>query len=229
MAKDRYGLWSPHRDSPHVLEFQSLLSYRRNEPWVWHNSPAAASWWVVDGAYRDIATITELLRTERALESGNILTHGAILANDWTSVSHPIWTFFKIPLRAQLIYNWVDSAQKRMGTAVAPFHKHMFRLRRWPNMSRYARELDTVQSMNLTMACTHALKQHVGYTELVTLVGAANSKIVDSLLCDALQDGILELSASQATVPARPAPPPANPASNHKGWSLVRRLIEKFS
>jgi hypothetical protein len=235
MAKDRYGLWSPHRDSSDVLTFRALLSLRPDEPWTWHNSPEFATWWVIDGSRPDVAVITEMLRAERAREATNGITHGAILANDWTSVSHPIWTFFKVPLKTQLIYNWVDSTMKRMGPAATSFRGKNFRLRRWPNMSRYSRFLDTAQSMSLIMACAQALKNRIAYNEMLTMVGGDSSTVVDSLLSDALQDGILELDKVEIPEPSvvgitSPAcASRSSTMSNSKGWSLVRRLIEKFS
>lgn len=229
MAKDRYGLWSPHRDSPHVLAFQSLLSDRLNESWVWYNDPSAAAWWIVDGARYDIANVTEMLRSERAHDATYGATHGAILADDWTSVSHPIWTFFKVPLKTQLVYNWVDTIHKRTMPVASSFRGQKFRLRRWPNMSRYSHQLNTAQSMSLTVACAQALQNRMAYAEMIALAGINNSTIVDSLLRDALQDGILELSKADATDAPHPAPPPPNPVSSPKRWSLVRRLIEKFS
>lgn len=235
MAKDRYGLWSPHRDSSNVSAFQSLLSQRLNESWVWYSDPSAATWWIVDGARSDVAAVTEMLRAERTRESTNGITHGAILATDWTSVSHPIWTFFKVPLKTQLVYNWVDAVQKRMNPMMTSFRGQKFRLRRWPNMSRYSHNLNTAQSMSLTVACAQALKSRMAYTDMIMLVGIDNSMVIDSLLRDALQDGILELSKADAIETARPPSsslsslPSPNPTSNHKGWSLVRRLIEKFT
>jgi hypothetical protein len=226
VAKDRYGLWSPHRDSRSVLSFKSMLGLRPQEVWVWHDQPELATWWIIDGARSDVAAITQMLIREKTQEP----THGAILAEEWSVVKNPIWTFFKIPLKPQLIYNWVNATQQRMGPATVSFAGRKLKLRRWPNMSRYSNGLSMAQSISLTTACAQALKDSVSYSDMLTLAGKGNDSTLHALLHDALQDGILEVSVVEGIVETIVETSSTNnPTSDTKRWSLIRRLIEKFS
>lgn len=193
---------------------------------MWHNNPEFATWWIIDGSRDDVVTLTEAFLRERALAP----THGALLAEGWGSVKSPVWTFFKTPLKPQLVYNWVDATQQRMGPIAMSFIGRKFKLRRWPNMSRYSDGLSMAQSINLTTVCAHALKGWISHAEILAVVGVANSAIVESLLRDALQDEILEITIVDAALDSSmPSVTSTNPTSETKRWSLIRRLIEKFS
>ena len=203
-----------------------MLGLRPHEDWVWHNKPEFATWWIIDGARDDVATITEALLRERARNP----THGALLAEEWGFVKNPAWTFFKTPLKPQLVYNWVEATQQRMAPAAMPFIGRKFKLRRWPNMSRYSDGLSMAQSIGLTSVCAQALKGWVSHAELLAAVGPGHSAVIESLLRDALQDEILEQAVAEEPSESSVASATSTtPTSDTKRWSLIRRLIEKFS
>lgn len=217
MLKERFGVWSPHRESSSVLAFKAVLSLR-SERWVWCNDRQQASWWIIDGALGASQDWTSDLREQK----DGSKTHGALLARDWISVGDPVWTFLKLPLQVSIVYRWLDACLLQYPEPQLALSGQRFKLKRWPNMSRYSSAGNLAGGMNLTLACASLLKDWVTYEEAVAI---ANDKAaLDMLLSDAQRDGILEaaspVSASTGKKPSK--------VEDTKAWSLVRRLINKF-
>jgi hypothetical protein len=82
------------------------------------------------------------------------------------------------------------------------------------------------------VACARLLKEPVDYAEAQALV--QDTALLDTLLKDALHDGILELTRPHAATADSPMPTAAatvaaNSPEDRGAWSLVRRLIRKFT
>ena len=226
MSKSNFTLWSPHREENSVRAFKALLGLRPDELWTWHDQAQSASLWVVDGSRSTLPELTAALHQQKA--KGPV--HAALLAPDWSAVKDPIWTFFKTPLQVSHIYRWVDSSLPLLPRASAGATSMLgqrLRLKRWPNMSRYASSASVADSMELTVACAKMLKDWANYDEVLGMV--RNATALELLLSDALQDGILELSpASVAPSPTRVGHAPLVSPDDPGTWSLVKRLIQKF-
>lgn len=220
-ARDKFAVWSPHRESNSVVAFKAVLGLRA-ERWVWYDEPQKATWWLVDGLRDSNSDLTLALMNAKS----TAFVHGALLAPDWSAMRHPVWAFFKVPLAGDGVYNWVDSCLL-MHPASCAWEGHRLKLRRWPNMSRYGADTDVGTAVALTAACAQLLKEFISYEDLLGVL-PQKSKI-DVLLTDALQDGILEM------VKIPEAPSIKNPelqlptANDSRVWALVKRLVFKFS
>ena len=227
LGRDKFAVWSPHRDSNSVVAFKSTLGLR-TERWVWHDEPQRATWWLIDGLRDPDSELTKSLINARSAG----LVHGALLAPDWSVMRDPAWAFFKVPLLSKGIYSWVDSCLL-LHPALPAWDGHQLKLRRWPNMSRYSVENDPGAAVLLTAACAQLLKDFTSYEDLLRTVPQRST--IDLLLTDALRDGILEMARRPAPAPA-PAPADMNrfnssllTSKDSSAWSLVKRLISKFS
>lgn len=219
-AREKFAVWSPHRDSNSVIAFKAILGMRA-ERWVWHDEPQRATWWLIDGLRDSNNGLTAAL--VKAKSAGPV--YGALLAPNWSSMRDPAWVFFKVPLLAKSVYSWVDSSLL-LHPASPVWNGHELKLRRWPNMSRYATENDAGAAVLLTAACAQLLKDFVLYEDLLHTV-PQKSKI-DSLLADALHDGILEMVKKQPAGMIR-SKSLLLTTKDSSAWALVKRLIFKFS
>ena len=226
MSKRNFTLWSPHREENSVRSFKALLGLRPNELWTWHDEAQSASLWVVDGSGAAMPELTQALHERKAKGPA----YAALLAQDWSSVKDPIWTFIKIPLRVSHVYRWIDSVLPQLpgGKQVDnSWTGQRLRLKRWPNMSSFTSGASMADSMALTVACANMLKDWAPYEEVSALL--SDPSLLDALLLQALEDGMLEFSAVplEPVVVRHPQPAPATP-ENQSTWSLVKRLIQKF-
>jgi len=233
MGSSVFAIWSPHRDSNCVNAFKVLLGLR-SEHWVWCNDAHDASWWVVDGMRSDCHQITAALHLEH-LASPSL--RAAMLAPDWSVVKDPIWTFFKVPLQANQVFNWIDASRPKRPRLPASLAGIRFKLLRWPNMARYARLVSMSESMKLTLACSRLLKDWASYEEVLGMVTVPSA--LDVVLRDAHEAGLLEqavietatpssLGLNWLTMPQAVAAESAN-APDYGPWSLVKRLLQKFA
>lgn len=222
VAKETFGLWSPHRNSKSVQAFRSLLNLRP-ERWIWLDQAQRASWWVVDGSCEIGPELTSALNHERTTSQ----TRGVILAPSWSAVLHPEWTFFKMPLRVSQVYSWIDATCKTHTKASLSFAGQHLRLLRWPNMTRYAQTSSVSDGIQLTAACAKLVTNTTRYEDVLAMV--PSGLVLDAILNDALHEGYLELNQMATLVNPSPVVKERNPASDTGGtWSLVRRLIQKF-
>lgn len=226
MSKRSFTLWSPHREENSVRSFKALLGLRPNELWTWHDEAQSASLWVVDGSGAAMPELTQALHERKAKGSA----YAALLAQDWSSVKDPIWTFIKIPLRVSHVYHWIDSVLPQLpggGQVVSSWTGQRLRLKRWPNMSSFTSGASMADSMALTVACANMLKDWVPYEEVSAMLGDAN--LLDVLLLQTMEDGVLEFGAVplEPVLVRNPQPAPAAP-QDQRTWSLVKRLIQKF-
>lgn len=217
MAKQRFGIWSPHRDSDCVTAYMALMKLRA-ERWVWCERPAQASWWVVDGTRADLDAVTRDLKLQQA----NHDTLGAYLANDWLSVPDPAWTFFKTPLQNQQVFRWIDAALPKLAQRAATWHGCRFRLRRWPNLAKYASHTDIGDRLKMTMACANLLEDWVSYEALIPRF--RDTDLLHSILDDADTDSILEIAEPSFYLPP---PPPAERSTG--GWNIFKSLLRRFA
>lgn len=222
-ARDKFAVWSPHRDSNSVVSFKAVLGMRA-ERWVWHDEPQRATWWLVDGLRDPNNSLTVALVDARLTAP----IHGALLAPDWSAVRDPTWAFFKVPLLAKSVYSWVDSCLL-LHPASPAWEGCELKLRRWPNMSRYGADTDTGTAVLLTAACAQLLKEFTSYENLLRTV--PHKSKIDLLLADALHDGILDIAKREE--PADTINSNSNsqlpPVNDSRMWALVKRLITKFS
>ena len=226
MSKRSFTLWSPHREENSVLSFKALLGLRPNELWTWHSEAQSASLWVVDGSGAAMPELTQALHERKAKGPA----YAALLAQDWSLVKDPVWTFFKTPLRVGHVYRWIDTVLPQLpgGAPVASsWAGQRLRLKRWPNMSSFTSGASMADSMALTVACANMLKDWVPYEEVAALLG--DTHLLDVLLLQAQEDGMLEFSAvpPEPVVVRHSQPAPATP-QDQSTWSLVKRLIQKF-
>lgn len=214
--KYKFGLWSPHRDSNSVRAFKVTLGLRP-EPWTWYQEASQASWWVTDGTRGVSAELSEALRQAQK----KALTHGLVLAPDWSAVKDPVWAFFKVPVQASVIYRWIDTCLQKFPSS-SDLSGQQLRLRQWPNLSLYTTNGNRAASVKLTLACSQLLKDWMRYEDFLAI--CPDAAATDALLADALRDGILNLTAATPLSTAS-----AVAAPDVRGWALVKKLIGKFT
>ena len=214
-------MWSPHRDSNSVVAFKAVLGLR-TERWVWYDEPQKATWWLVDGLRDSNNGLTLALMDARS----TALVHGALLAPDWSAMRDPVWAFVKVPLLAKGVYNWVDSCLL-LHPASPTWEGHQLKLRRWPNMSRYGAGADAGTAVALTAACAQLLKEFISYEDLLRAL--PHKSKIDSLLVDALQDGILEMVKMPESPKIKKTELQLPMVNDNRVWTLVKRLVFKFS
>lgn len=226
MRKYRFSIWSPHRDSTSVMAFKSLLSLHTSL-WKWQTEAESARWWVVDGTCDDLHLHSQALQREKKMG----LVYGALLGKEWSAVENPMWTFFKVPLQANQILQWVDG-RASVGIPISTsFAGQRVRLKRWPNISNYGRSASTAERIRIAETCGRLLMQWVSYEELMG--NASDPATMELLLHDAMGHGILSVesnrhSAALLCPQSAKQQPLAPPRDQRSGWSLVRRLIQKF-
>lgn len=222
MAPDRFGVWSPHRDSNSIRAFKAALNMR-SEPWHWYEDKQMASWWVIDGTQTSLGSLNSALAEHK--KSGPI--QALILAPSWNNIEDPVWSFFKTPLNTAVLFAWIDRCiQQHLPQAVLA-GQHL-RLKRWPNLTRYNSAIDNpADGVHLALACARMLESSTTYEEIAVI--AQNRALLDKLLADARQAGILHISKEAIAAPqaANASPPP--PPAKTDAWSLVKRLLSKFT
>jgi hypothetical protein len=209
------------------MAFKSLLSLR-SDLWKWQTQPESAIWWVVDGACEELHLLTQALQREKALG----VTHGALLGKEWNAVENSIWTFFKVPLQTNQIFQWIDANTRVCVPISTAFAGQRVRLKRWPNISNYGRNASTTDRIQIAETCGRLLMQWMSYEELIG--NASDPATMELLLHDAMAHGILAVepdltaAAQLGSQSAKKQQPLAQPSDDRSGWSLVRRLIQKF-
>jgi hypothetical protein len=234
MAIHRFGVWSPHRDSNSVRSFKAALSFRP-EPWKWYENKEKASWWVIDGTLITLSGLSDALLQQK--KYGPI--EALVLAPTWNYIEDPVWTFFKTPLNVKLLYGWIDRCLQRDFPAAATAStapaaillKRRIRLKRWPNLPYYTASSSQADAVSMTLACAKLLENWVRYEEAAAI--AENTVLFNTILIDAQRHGILEISEpepepARASALAPSTPMTANPEKTD-AWSLVKRLLKKFT
>lgn len=234
MAMDRFGVWSPHRDSNSVRSLKAALSFRP-EPWQWHDDRERASWWVIDGTLTTLSSLTDALLQQR--KNGPV--EALLLAPTWSHIEDPVWSFFKAPLNIKLLYAWIDlrieqnfpAAADRPPAAspVAVLTGHQLRLKRWPNLPQYTAHGNPADAVSLTLACAKLLEDWTSYEEAAAIAG--NTALFSTILADAQIHGILQINEPEpvkASVKPASIPAPRSPEKTD-AWSLVKRLLKKFT
>ena len=235
MAIDRFGVWSPHRDSNSVRSFKAALSFRP-EPWQWYENKEQASWWVIDGTLTTLSSLSDALLQQK--KSGPI--EAMVLAPTWNYIEDPVWTFFKAPLNVKLLYGWIDRCLQR-DFPVAPIAAtastaptaillgRQIRLKRWPNLPPYTAHGSQADAVSLTLACAKLLEGWTRYENAAAI--ASNTTLFNTILADAQLHGILEISAPEPALPSAkpPSKPPTESPEKTDAWSLVKRLLKKFT
>lgn len=239
MAMDRFGVWSPHRDSNSVRSFKAALSLRP-EAWRWYDNQEQASWWVIDGTLTTLGSLTDAILLQK--KQGPI--EAIVLAPTWNLIEDPVWTFFKAPLNAKLLYGWIDRCLQRdfpaapaVSVAPAPvvpavaLKGRKLKLKRWPNLPHYTAHGSQADAVSMTLACARLLESWTRYEDASAI--ASNTDLFDTVLADAQSHGILEISDPEPE-PARPStpapsPPPSTSPDKTDAWSLVKRLLKKFA
>lgn len=235
MAIDRFGVWSPHRDSSSVRSFKAALSLRP-EPWQWYENKEQATWWVIDGTLTTLGNLTDAFLQQKKF--GPI--EAVVLAPTWNLIEDPIWTFFKSPLSVKLLYTWIDHCLERdFPDAAAPapapappaaiLAGRQIKLKRWPNLPHYTAHGNQADAVSLTLACAKLLEHWVSYEEISAFSG--NPALFDQLLADAKSHGILEINEpapAKTPIPVVASKPTPSPEKTD-AWSLVKRLLKKFA
>lgn len=227
MPQDRFGVWSPHRDSHSVRSFKTALSLR-SESWQWYENKEQASWWVIDGTLITLSSLSDALLQQK--KNGTI--EAVVLAPTWNYIEDPVWTFFKAPLSVKLLYGWIDRCLQRDFPAAAPtaiLTGRQLRLKRWPNLPPYTAHGSQADAVSLTLACAKLLENWVGYEEISAFSG--NTALFDQILADAQLHGILEIDEPEPAPPSAepPSKPPTKNPEKTDAWSLVKRLLKKFT
>lgn len=235
MAMDRFGVWSPHRDSNSVRSFKAALSFRP-EPWQWYDNKEEASWWVIDGTLTTMSSLTCALFEQK--KQGPV--QAMLLAPTWNHIEDPVWTFFKAPLNIKLLYGWIDlrlqqdfpaapAATPAIPAPAAILAGRQLKLKRWPNLPHYTAHGNPADAVSLTLACAKLLENWTAYEEAAAI--ANNTVLFSTILADAKIHGILEISEPEPV--KKSIQPPRNPTikspEKANAWSLVKRLLNKFS
>jgi hypothetical protein len=237
MAMDRFGVWSPHRDSNSVRSLKAALSFRP-EPWQWYDDRQQASWWVIDGTLTTLSSLSDALLQQK--KNGPV--EAMLLAPSWSHIEDPVWTFFKIPLNIKLVYGWIDlrlqqdfpAAAERAPPAgerapVAILAGRQLKLKRWPNLPHYTAHGNPADAVSITLACAKLLEDWTSYEEAAGI--ASNTALFSVILADAQIHGILEISAPEPVKKSiqPPSPPPTRSPEKTDAWSLVKRLLRKLT
>lgn len=224
MVQDRFGVWSPHRDSNSIRAFKAALSLR-SEPWRWYDDRQQASWWVIDGTQTTLGSLNSALEQQK--KNGTVQT--VVLAPSWSHIEDPVWTFFKVPLNIKLVYGWIDRCLQPYLPPPAPLARQHFKLKRWPNLTHYTADSSPADAVHLTLACARLLENWRSYDEILAV--AHNAVLLDRLLSDARRDGILETGSPVLACGSTPAPGFLKTKILDKpdAWSLVKRLLSKFT
>lgn len=234
MAMDRFGVWSPHRDSNSVRSLKAALSFRP-EPWQWYDDRQQASWWVIDGTQTTLSSLTNDLLQQR--KQGPV--EAMLLAPTWSHIEDPVWSFFKSPLNIKLLYSWIDlrlqqdfpaaPSQPAAAAPVAVLTGRQLKLKRWPNLPHYTAHGNPADAVSITLACAKLLEDWTSYEEAAAIAG--NTALFSTILADAQIHGILQISEPEPVKAAAPPVSPPAPRSPEKtdAWSLVKRLLKKFT
>ncbi len=224
-----FAVWASDRDTDASRAFMSALRLRP-ERWTWVDRPEKAGWWVVDGTIaRDRGSLIDL---HARCDQPRV----AFLAQNLVDLPHPGWTYFRTPLRVPVLFKWLDSQLARRrhfdgaveapGLAAsapdAPWRRHRFRLRQWPNVSRYG---DTLE---IATTCAQLLRQP--HDVAAALAHGIAHDVLERLLADAHAAGNLILDAE--TLPQAPLPAVVVEASDAGGahrWGLITRVLRRFS
>ncbi|KAB2842406.1 MAG: hypothetical protein F9K47_09175 [Burkholderiales bacterium] len=220
VVQARFGVWSPHRDSPAVVAFKAILNLR-GEPWRWCELADDASWWVVDGTRESPDVFSDILsaaQTDRRV-------YAALLARKWTPITDVRWTFLKIPLSNRIVETWIDSGLRQLVPA-AVYSGRELKLKQWPNLARYRKSNNSADGIRLAMVCSQLLRGWLGYETAKAQAGSDED--FELMLHDAQVQGILELRRNSAAPKASEAPA-RDPQEKAGGWALVRRLLKKFT
>ena len=223
MPYNRFGIWSPHRNSSSVRAFKAAISLRP-ENWQWYDDMHQAAWWILDGTQVTPSGLTDALHQQKM----NAPIQGAILAPSWIQVEDPAWTFFKIPVNVKLIYGWIDRCLQQQEPPPV-WTGQQFKLSRWPNLTHYSDKNSATDGVYLALVCARLLEDWTRYEEALAIV--RHAPLLDRLLTGTLRDGIAQ---SQPAAPAGMSPPPlvrspTDRPEKRDAWSLVKRLISKFS
>lgn len=232
MPMDRFGVWSPHRNSNSVRSFKAALGFR-SEPWKWYDEEHLASWWVIDGTLvtpTSLNSLTDALAQQRKQRT----VEAVLLVPSGDPTEDPAWTSFKTPLNVKLLYGWMaqrleqsDPAAGRPPVSPAVLTGRQLKLSRWPNLAHYTAYGDPADAVSVTVACSKLLEGWTSYEEAAAL--ASNTALFNAILADAQSQGILQINET-ASAPVQPAiftPPKTSETSD--AWSLVRRLLKKFT
>ncbi|MDR2837741.1 MAG: hypothetical protein LBV49_04105 [Azonexus sp.] len=220
-------IWTPSRQSNAVRAFMAVL--RMDSPlWDWADSPALASWWVIDSACGiDVTALTSYY--DQMPGKPEV----AFLAAQPGSLPHPAWTLFKPPVKSSLIFDWIKQRQPAGPPPVdrptpsfapaMPWRHGLLRLKRWPNPARYD------NSLEFTVACSRLLGAPATYAQILEWGIAA--PLLDRILQDALAEGLLDISdPSPAAAAIRPEKDAAAATdADTSRWGLIKRLLGKFS
>jgi hypothetical protein len=178
--------------------------------------------WVIDGTREYLPELTAALHRKNPHES----LWGVLLAPEWSLVKDPAWTFFKVPLHGGRLYSWLDSRHSPSMDSVNPFTGQRLRLRRWPNMSRYASDSSMSSNLQLIEVCARLLGESVEYEVIKSLV--PDIAMLYTLLRDAQQDGILEMTPNIATVGDVTSATQIVDNKKRDTSLLVKLLLQKF-
>ncbi len=225
-----FTVWASDRDTDVSRAFMSALRLRP-ERWTWVDRPEKAGWWVVDGtASRDRGNLLDL---HARCDQPRV----AFLAQYLTDLPHPGWTYFRTPLRVPVLFQWLDSQLARRrhlrdatdttkgpvpAEAAMPWHQHRFRLRQWPNVSRYG------DALEITTTCAQLLRHP--HDLAGALAHGIAPDVLERLLADAhaAANLILDTTAA-ATAPVPAAAVEVGDAAATHAWGLVKRVLRRFS
>jgi hypothetical protein len=215
-----------------VLALKAALSLRA-ERWQWCDRADDASFWIVDAQSPLMTELTEQLKHARTQSP----VYAALLAAEWSAVRDPVWTFLKVPLQVKVFYQWIDGCLQK-APITSSWSGQELKLKRWPNMALYATD-NPAASMQITAACAHLLQDWVAYDALMAQV--SDVRMLDKLLADALQRGILQsqpvhsrgtaanTNLASSLEPNATQRDTRDSIERESAWSLVKRLIRKFA
>lgn len=221
-SKPLFGVWKGEQDSNTLRAFMAALKLHSTH-WHWAPDARSARWWVIDdisGADTHAAATAlygKLAQKPRV----------AFLSRQMMRLPVPGWTFFKVPLETQQLFNWLDAQFRAMEPERAQpqvdWAGSMILLTRWPNMARYGTQLE------LVLACSKLLAGWTAYEELLSAPGVSREQL-DTLLQEARDDGILQQMRHHAKAPAaRPGHHPKQPPMEGRRAGLIRRLLDRFA
>lgn len=222
-----FGIWKGEQDSNTIRAFMAALKLH-SAHWHWAPDASSAKWWVVD----DISDPSEHDATTSIYRSLPRKPHVAFLSRQLIRLPVPGWTFFKMPLETQQLFNWLDAQFRAMepeqarAQPGADWAGSMILLTRWPNMARYGKQLE------LVLACSKLLADWTAYDELVHSTGVSQQQL-DTLLLEARDSGILKQMRHRPvgapTAAAAPGGHHNDTAIQGRRVGLIRRLLDRFS
>lgn len=206
-----YLIWFSDFDTVNSKVVRSVLKLRQ-EAWEFVDRPESANFWVVDG--------TEDYDEQSLISAFNHSSKDPLkvmfLAESDGYTPHSQWHHVELPLNASKLFDFFERHLKDFGQADVQTEESVsiqntqyamepnwrtsaFKLTRWPNIAKYGSDA------HLPLTCSNLLR---GYNDFNTALSwGLPKRILEQILVDAENDGIILFDTSQVASQAHVSSP----------------------